>query len=250
MKQYPLLLFISFFVIGTGVSCKTSYKTSSVRHHSYSITDSLEKDRSFIPFLSVYRDSLQKKMSQIIGTVPSTLESGRPESTLGNFMTDAMLTMAIEKFKTHVDASFMNPGGIRLSQIPAGSLTTGKIYEIMPFDNIIVVLKIKGSVLIEFLQLIASHRGWPVAGITYKVKERKAIDIIIRDKPIDPVEEYTIAIPDFIANGGENADMLKPIPQISMGYLYRDAIFDYIKKLNAEGKPIGAKLENRVSYVE
>jgi hypothetical protein len=32
----------------------------------------------------------------------------------------------------------MNSGGIRLPEMPAGAITQGKIFELMPFDNLMV----------------------------------------------------------------------------------------------------------------
>jgi 2',3'-cyclic-nucleotide 2'-phosphodiesterase (5'-nucleotidase family) len=69
-------------------------------------------------------------------------------------------------------------------------------------------------------------------------------------QPLDPEKLYTIANSDFIANGGDNADMLRPVPQITNGYLMRDAIIDYIAWLNSQGKKITATIENRVNHAQ
>jgi hypothetical protein len=60
---------------------------------------------------------------------------------------------------------------------------------------------------------------------------------------------YTIANSDYVANGGSNCDMLKSIPKQDMGYLLRDAIIEYISTISQQGKPIEAKIENRVRNV-
>jgi 2',3'-cyclic-nucleotide 2'-phosphodiesterase (5'-nucleotidase family) len=73
---------------------------------------------------------------------------------------------------------------------------------------------------------------------------------MIGAKPLDMGTIYTIANSDFLANGGDNADMLRPIPQITNGYLMRDAILDYIVKLKSQGKNINAKVENRVTNAD
>ena len=83
-----------------------------------------------------------------------------------------------------------------------------------------------------------------------QIKNGKAVKVLIDGKPMDPGKIYTIANSDYVANGGNNADMLKDIPQLSNGYLMRDAIFDYIKYLKGIGKNINAKVENRVTNVE
>ena len=100
----------------------------------------------------------------------------------------------------------MNHGGIRLNQLPEGNITTGRIYELMPFDNILIIQKVKGNVLQEFLDLIASHGGWPVAGLTMQIRNKKAIEVLVGGKTIDPEQVYTIVNSDYVANGGGDAD--------------------------------------------
>jgi 2',3'-cyclic-nucleotide 2'-phosphodiesterase (5'-nucleotidase family) len=200
--------------------------------------------------LRPYSDQVNKTMNEVVGIADVSLEKKQPEGTLGNFMTDAFFTMAREKYNTPVDAAFVNYGGIRLTQLPAGEVTTGKIFELMPFDNLLILQKMKGDVLQQLLDLAADRGGWPVTGIRMQIKNKKAINVMVGGKPLDPGATYTIVNSDFIANGGDNADMLRKIPQITNGYLMRDAIFDYIKKLKAAGKNISASLENRVTNAQ
>lgn len=120
----------------------------------------------------------------------------------------------------------------------------------MPFDNLLILQKLKGDVLQQFLDLTAAKGGWPIAGITMQIKDKKAVNVMVGGKPLDPNATYTTVNSDFVANGGDNADMLRNVPQITNGYLMRDAIFDYIKKLKAQGKNISANIENRVTNAQ
>ena len=189
-------------------------------------------------------------MNDIVGFVEESLDKKQPEGSLGNFMVDAFLTMARDKYNTPVDLAVLNNGGIRLIQLAAGNMTRGKVFELMPFDNLLILQKIKGDVLQQFLDLVAERGGWPVAGITMQIKNKKAVNVMIGGKPLNTAMIYTMANSDFVANGGDNAEMLRPIPQITNGYLMRDAIFDYIVKLKSQGKNINAKIENRVTNAE
>jgi 2',3'-cyclic-nucleotide 2'-phosphodiesterase (5'-nucleotidase family) len=89
-----------------------------------------------------------------------------------------------------------------------------------------------------------------VAGITMQIKNNKAVNVMIGGEPLDVNKIYITVNSDFIANGGDNAAMLKAIPQIANGYLMRDAIFDHIAKLKSQGKNITATIENRITNVE
>lgn len=243
---------ISYILIAAffSFSCNTSYQPQSLQYKSYQVEPSLPKDTTAGSLLWSYSQQVHKTMNEVVGMVEKTMDKKSPESEMGNFFADALLAMAREKYNTQVDAAFINFGGLRLTQLTAGPVTTGKIFEIMPFDNILILQKIKGAELQKFLDLTAGRDGWPLAGMSMQIKNKKAVNITIGGQPLDPAATYTIANSDFIANGGDNADMLRVIPQISNGYLMRDAFIDYIKKLKSQGKNISARLDNRVSYAQ
>jgi 2',3'-cyclic-nucleotide 2'-phosphodiesterase (5'-nucleotidase family) len=250
MKKNPSTFFILLFLIITGITCNTSYQAQTLQYKTYRINETQPKDSAAQQMLQPYAENVNKTMNDVIGIAEKSMDKKQPESTLGNFMVDAMLVMAAEKYNTKVDVAFLNYGGIRLNQLPAGNVTTGKIFELMPFDNLLILQKLKGDVLLQFLDLTAAKGGWPVAGMTMQVKDKKAVNVMIGGKPLDLNATYTTVNSDFLANGGDNADMLRNIPQITNGYLMRDAIFDYIKKLKSQGKNISADLENRVSNAQ
>lgn len=248
-KNPPVSLFALLFLLGIS-SCQTSYQSQSVQYKTYRINESQQKDSMMLGLLWPYSENVNKTMNDVVGIAEINLDKKQPESLLGNFMVDAFFEMAEEKYNTKVDVAFLNFGGMRLTQLPAGNVTNGKIFELMPFDNLLILQKLKGDVLQKFLDLTASKGGWPVAGITMQIKNKKAVNVMIGKKPLDPDAIYTTVNSDFVANGGDNADMLRSIPQLTNGYLMRDAIFDYIKKLKGQGKNISAKIENRVANAE
>jgi len=249
MRIKPAIYVLLFFVL-LNTGCKVYYQPSSLDYKSYRIAGNEQKDQVLQEVIQPYSDSVNKSMNDVVGFADQLLEKTPPSGSLGNFMTDVFLAMAREKFNTTVDASIMNYGGIRLNQLPAGPVTRGKIFELMPFDNLLVLQKMNGSVLQQLLDLAASKGGWPVAGITMQVKDKKAVNVVIGGKALDPAKTYTIANSDFLGNGGDNAEMLRAIPQQNIGYLMRDAIFDYINKLKSSGQNIKANGEIRVTNAE
>lgn len=250
MRKIFLHILVAAVLVSTGISCHTSYQSQSLQYKSYRINDSLTKDAGIYGMLAPYSENVNKTMNDVVGEAEISLDKKQPECTLGNFMVDAFFVMAAEKYNTKVDAALLNFGGMRLTQLPAGNITTGKIFELMPFDNLLIIQKMKGAVLQQLLDLTAGKGGWPVAGITMQIKDKKAVNVMIGGKPLDPAATYTVVNSDFIANGGDNADMLRSIPQIANGYLMRDALFDYIKKLKSEGHKVSAKIENRVTNAQ
>ena len=250
MRLFSIQLLFSTLFLSVLAACNTGFFPRQAQYSNQRITRELATDSGLYYLVKPYGDSVDKSMGTIIGTVRESLEKGQPEGTLGNFMADAYLAMGSLQFDKRIDAAFVNYGGIRLQQVPAGPLTLGKIFELMPFDNVLVLQSISGVQLQSFLDLIAVRGGWPVAGIRFTIKDRKAVDIYIGEKPLQLQAQYWILNSDFVASGGDNAEMLKPIDQLSTGYLARKALIDYVALQTREQGYVGAALEKRVRYAQ
>ncbi len=197
-----------------------------------------------------YKQQLSSSLNEIIGFSTYGLYSKKIESPIGNFMADAMKNMAEQKFNKKITAAFINSGGIR-SNLPKGEITVNDVFNIMPFDNLIILQEVNGSVLKEFLQHACKMGGWPISkGASYIMKDRILVDVQIDGKPIIVDSVYIIANSDYIVNGGDNTTMLKKISKQNNNYLLRDAIIDYIRLLTQNGNTIDAKIENRITDVK
>lgn len=249
MRTYLNGAIFILFLLQLG-ACSTVYQPGSLQYKDYRIKQNQPASEAINSLLKPYADSVNKSMNDLIAVSAITLEKKQPEGTLNNIMADAMLYMAREKYNTVVQAAFVNYGGIRLPSLPAGNITRGKVFELSPFDNIVVLLKIKGDTLQQFLDHIAERDGWPCAGISFQVKNKKAVNILIGGAPVDLNNYYTIATLDYVANGGDDCNMLKPIPQKNNGFLFRDAVLEYFSSINKQGKKITASIENRVTNAE
>lgn len=247
-KRSFLYLSLALLLVGTG--CKVYQSTGTVAHYQYRIGSKYGNDTLVQRMLQPYGDSVNRSMNAFVAELATDLEKAQPEGTLGNIMADALHVMGEQVFGKPVDAAFMNYGGIRLNTIKAGTITRGKMYELFPFDNLLVLLTLKGDLFQQFLNHIASRGGWPVSGMTMQIRDRKAVNVLIGGSPIQSDKIYTIAIGDYTANGGDDAAMLKGIPQENKGFLMRDAIIAYFSSFGAERKKISLKKENRVSYVQ
>ena len=185
-------------------------------------------------------------MNVVIGYNETKLEKKRQGNTLGFFMTDAYLEMARRKVDPKVDAAFMNSGGIRLPEIPAGPVTQGKIFELMPFDNLMVILKVKGSLLKQYLDTLAATEGVIESGMTMQVVDKSVQQVMIGGKPLDVNADYAIAHSDYVVM---NSGLLKNIKRSTNGYLLRDALLDYVRSFNSQNKKVVVTNTDRISYV-
>lgn len=231
------LVFALFFIFG----CDTVYHPTSVKSAGYAVAGGVVSDTGFAAYLKPYRDSMDQTMNEVLGRMTKRLDAKRPVSTLGNFMCDALIAMAREKFDPGADIAVVNLGGIRRPYIEAGPITRSMLFEVMPFDNLMVLITLKGLALEPFLQEVAAN-GAGIGGFTMKVVNRKAVEILIDGKSLDPEAEYTLVYSDY---NYSNSKSLKDIPAKSTNYLIRAAMEDYVTKMGRLGLPLGENVENR-----
>lgn len=243
MPRFIAIVLVLLLILTSAINAQNI----GVSFGGYRIGQDTKKDTGLLVLLAGYKDSINKTMNTVLGFSTNGLTKRQPESGLGNFMTDAMRIMAEKKFGKHVDAAFVNYGGIR-SYLPKGDVTVGNIFELMPFDNLIVLQAIRGDTLQSFLNVIAEKNGWPISGITMGISNKKAVNILVDGKALDTAAIYIIANSDYIANGGDDIKMLKKIPQINKGYVFRDALIAYTKLLTEQGQSIDFKPEKRIVY--
>jgi len=232
-----------FLALLLETSCKTAY-LKDFQATEIKINDSLSgQNQAVADFIKIYRDSIDKEMNIVIATNDHTASKAQPDSELGNLLADAMLEMSKKYTKEQIDLSVINYGGIRLPQLPSGDIKIGTVYELMPFDNIIVILTIDGKNLKALFDKMTEIGGWPISGATYNIKNGKAENIQLNALPLDENKSYKLSISDYLANGGDKLDMLKSLPQFNTGILLRDAFIDYFK----EQKKIFTKKDGRVT---
>lgn len=142
-------------------------------------------------------------------------------------------------FFEEVDFALQNYGGLRLPSLAKGELTVGEVYELMPFDNQLVVLNLNGVVMKKLVDAIADKNGWPVSrGLSFVIEDRKATDILINGQPFDPSKTYRAAVPDYVANGGDQSDYLTDLDQEESGVFIRDIIIEHLEELQEHKLPI------------
>lgn len=227
-------------------ACHTHYQLTGSSYYGYQIYKGLHTSESAEKLITPYRDSLMNKMNVIIGVSEIVLEKEQPEGTLGNFCADALREIASAKAARRVDVCFINNGGLRVPSLPKGNITIGNIFELMPFDNELVVMDINGKDMLAICNRIAARGGWPVSGLRMRIRNYKAENILIQGEPLDLNATYTIATNDYLANGGDDLSMLKAYPRQTFNLYLRDALIEYIKTMHQMNKPITSQKDQRI----
>ncbi len=249
MKRFFLFLIVSLFL-----SCSQKVlHLAEVRPESYKMeaSEGVKPDAEIIALIAPYKDKVDVEISEVLGESAITMKKAKPQSTLGNWMADLMYKMSKAYYGQSLDFAFTNYGGIRIPELPKGPITRGKIYELMPFENELVVLKIKGNIVQQLFERMAEDGGWPISKhVRYVIKDGKAIDITINDKAIDPNKTYKIATIDFIANGGGHCSFLKNQTRDNLNILYRNAIMEFIQQIAKEGRLLDAEMDHRLRIMK
>ncbi len=188
----------------------------------------------------------EKGMDEVIGE--STTEISKvtkgAQSKIGNLVCDAM------RIATKSDFSFINLGGVRAG-LPYGAITYRDVFNVMPFDNQVVVLKIPGEVLRKIIEtrIVGRRHGVIISGGEIVInKKRKDFDkitkFLVGGKPWDPNKIYRVATTDFLLQGNAGLTLLTKIPESQIertGSSLRGILVEYIKNHS----PISIELDNR-----
>ena len=195
-----------------------------------------------------YRDELSEEMNHVIGVMPEELKKEKPNSNMGNWFSDILQDIAAENYNKPIAFAIQNYGGLRVPSVAKGPLTRGKIFELMPFDNKLVILELTGAQVNKLVNLIARSRGWPISrGLSLTItNDFSATDVKIDGQLIDETKSYPIALPDYVANGGGGGEFLKDIPQHDTGYYIREGVIEYLERLQGEGKSITVDNTQRI----
>lgn len=161
-----------------------------------------DPDPEISNMLDARRDSLNEVMGEPIATVHDTLQFSKPESALGNLVADAIRYRAGHELKQFVNVGIIGDSSFRLYLTP-GELTRKDVLEFMPYENHLVILRLKGNKVFELANQVAEIGGAPVSGLRMRIDEGQARGVLINSQTINPDDEYLVATTSWAANGGD-----------------------------------------------
>lgn len=251
MKRFiirnSLLLLAAAACLGS-MSCSRYFVPSGQTTYTQLQVDSTTVDNlEYVQFYAPYKKQLEAEMNRVVGrsAVSLTKPSDAPETLLGNFFADVLLAQA-RKQVPDAEFAFGTKGGLRI-ELNQGPITVGNLFELMPFENEIVVLELTGEKVQQLAHFIAATGGQPVSGIRMEIDHGLATNIRIGGKPIDPNQTYKLVTYDYLANGGDNSRGLDdPISRTNLGIKVREALIDYVTEKAKAGNDINTQLDGRI----
>lgn len=235
-------------------SCQSGYTIISVEGRRIPITDTYDKkpDPKAKATLAPYKAKIDSIMTPVIGYSAARLTVYRPESPLSNLIADLLRNSAKQKTGVMPDVGIINMGGIR-NILNEGEITVGSIYEISPFQNALAIVTMKGNVLTELFQQIASVHGEGISGANLEITENgKLQKATVNGKSIVPEHTYQVATIDYLAEGNDKLEAFKKADTkiTPSDAVLRDLFLNYVRDCQLKGKFINAKVEGRIRIIK
>ena len=207
-------------------------------------TDQFKPDKEILSIISDWKNKVERGFDDVIAYTKYDLRRGDPESNLGDLICDALL------HRYNADVSFQNSGGIR-AEIKKGNITVRDIFNVLPFDNNIYLLKMTGAEITEALEVSVegSHGNLQVAGIEMVYdpkfpKFKRVVDSKINGAPIEKNKVYTVVTNSYIteSDGSTYAVFKGAGSMVDTFDVLRDVVIDYLKQI----KNIDIDIQGRI----
>jgi 2',3'-cyclic-nucleotide 2'-phosphodiesterase (5'-nucleotidase family) len=191
-------------------------------------------------------------MNQVLIVSESSAEKGNPEGKLGNITCDMILKKAndyaTQQNLKAVYFCLLNNGGLR-APLPKGPITKGKVFELMPFENELVVLTLTGKKTKQLFETVAKEKGMPIGGARIFVHDSAAPSIQIGAKDFDESKSYRVVTSDYLSAGGDKMFFFKAPEMVdTLHHKLRDAIIEYMVEENKIGHTLNPQLDGRITY--
>ncbi len=223
-------LFLSLAILSV-TSCKTPLNIATIdTQKNISLASDLPEDPQFKAIIEPYKKELEGKMNNKISYTSVDLNKSGDNSNLGNLLADYTFEGAAEWAKNNgipgVDAALINVGGIR-SSIGKGDILTKHIYEIMPFENEVIIVKMKGSDLSGLFQYyLKTQKNNPVSHLYIETDNGMNVKELVNGKIVESNKDYYIATSDYLALGGDNMTFFAKGKMIPTGIKLRELFLE------------------------
>ncbi|MGX7666163.1 5'-nucleotidase C-terminal domain-containing protein [Flavobacterium pedocola] len=223
-------------------SCSSNqYSNYKIEGKQIPVTNANGTVKTIEDFVAPYRNHINKDLDNILAYSPETLDKNKGEwqTALSNLMADLTVEMGNPIFNKrtgkNIDICLLNHGGIR-AILPKGDVTTRTAFEIMPFENSLIIVELKGTQIKEMAEyILKEHKPHPLHGMKLVFDKNTMIikSISVNGSPLDENKIYYVATSDYLSNGGDKMDFFKKTTKThDMDYKLRNVIIDYFKKVD------------------
>jgi len=200
----------------------------------YDRADTLKDDADMLVVYEKYEDELNPVLGKVLGKTTVDLGHDRyaGPSLLGEWACEIM------QDKAGVQIAMTNGGGLRVP-VPAGEITAGILYEVMPFDNTLYTMKLSGADIKANIEhgIMNDDIGWvQIAGVrvTYNSGAEagnRITSMVLEDGTVVEMDNYyTVVTNDFMFTGGDNYNFENSKDGLDTFVPIRDALMEAVER--------------------
>lgn len=233
MKFRSIVLATAIITLG---ACKSHLNIANIHTEKNIVIDhQLTEDATMKSFIEPYKKEMDAKMNTKISHTNVDLTKDGDDSNLGNLLADFTFEgaqdWATKNNLPQLDGGVINIGGIR-SVIGKGDITTKQVFEVMPFENEVVIVKLKGKDLQGLFDYYAENqKNNPVSHLVIETDKNKITKQLVNGKPIDFAKDYYIVTSDYLAFGGDRMYFFTKGELIPTGIKLRELFLDKFKAM-------------------
>jgi 2',3'-cyclic-nucleotide 2'-phosphodiesterase (5'-nucleotidase family) len=210
-----------------------------------SVNGEVAEDPEILKVIEPARKEIERTFELALVEAPKGLLRGRgtDENLLGYWVADVMRQRASQASGGEVAFAFTNRGGLRANLRP-GMLKVGDIFELMPFENELVVVELTGAEVIRIVEAGVLRRGGePISGVKVSIQgppEKPRITVAWADgRPVDPAATVKAATTDYLLGGGDGYRSLREGRRpFTTGLLLRQILLDACTDLAKRKEPL------------
>ncbi len=226
-------------------SCASYTPKSEPLTEPYTLSSSNQTDTKAEALIRPYREPMQASMAETLCISSAAAVKGLPESTLGNAITD-LLRNEIAFAGRMADICFLNTGGLRV-EWPKGAITRNHVFELMPFENELVMVRMNRTQIDTFLAGVAAKGGAPLSGVQLSLDGLTVQSWSVLSKPDQ--RSYWLLTSDYLVNGGDKYN-IQYEELLRLNIKVRDGIETALIQLNKRGETLNPKLDGRTKQIK
>ena len=221
----------------------------------------ISPDPEITAMLKPYNEKASATLKEVIGEAADTFIFGNrltryQETALGNMITDANAWYFRTVYNQEIDFVFHNGGNIR-AELPKGPVTQEKILTILPFENYLFIVSMKGADIIKLFSFIATipqgNGGFPQfsGDVRFSIDKTSGEGVVssltIGGEPVDPERTYRLCTNDYILGGGDGYEVMKNADDpFNTSLLLSYVVTEYIKAHEGAISPV---VDGRLSII-
>ena len=235
-------------------SCNHADGIKKFKGQKISINESLDPKSEINDFIKPYKKNLKNSMNEFLCYSTETHEKsdGELNTAIGNMMADAVFEFVSpiikQQYNLNLDIVLLNHGGIR-APLPKGPILKETAFNIMPFENKVIIAQMRGSVILDMINYLSSSKiAHPISGIKIQISRKGVLKkLSIQGQTIERNKIYNVATNDYLFNGGDRMDFFKRSDTFyKLNYKIRSILIDYFTSKDT----LKLKRDSRFEYIK